>query len=360
MKTINHILILFLTVSLFTACNENDINPIPEPDQNTVYDHSLIVASTNPEGNAGKLVFVNPVDGKEVFSTTPELDDIKKFAAGYMSKNVLLTSLTGTDITINSLFICDSKTGRPVTALTSENELNVMDITCSPASAMIAFTAKPAAGEEYYQLYTMNEDGSNRTHVSLPLEAVTGLDGQSYELLDISSPVFSPDGNTIAFNALVDNTYQVPNSIFYDGIVIMDKNKGKEMLFWKKGKNWGIEDISWTKDGKFLIFKINDQPSGFKRQIKAISIDDKSITDLSSSLEIDDIEVWDLATSPNSNKIVFNQHLSNGSDLFIAEYEINENSLSIKGSPVKLTNKETDGHNYYMPCWQTWDEKTGK
>ena len=297
---------------------------------------------------------------KEVFNTSPDLVGIKKFAAGYMTTNVLLTSLTGSDITINSLFICDAKTGSPVNALTGENELNVMDVSGSSTESKIVFTAKPASGAEYYQLYTINEDGSNLVHASMPLEPVEGLNGGSYELLDIESPAISPDGQKTAFNAHVDNTDSIPNSIFYDGVMILSSDRCKKMLYWEQGKDLGIDDVCWTRDGQFIIFMIKDPDNSLHNLVKAVNIESKNITDLTASLEINDIGLWNLAISPNADKIVFTQYLSGGSDLFIAEYETNGNSIAIKGIPVKVTDKEADGHNYYMPCWQNWDENTGK
>ncbi len=351
MKIMKYLFILSLVFFALSACKKEE-----DPNNNPEYDHSLIVASTNPEGNAEKLIFVNPVDGKEVFHSSPDLVGIKKFAAGYMTTNVLLTSLTGSDITINSLFICDAKTGSPVNALTSENELNVMDISGSSTESKIVFTAKPASGAEYYQLYAINDDGSNLVHSSMPLEPVTGLNGGNYELLDIESPAISPDGQKTAFNAHVDNTDSIPNSIFYDGVMILSSDRCKKMLYWEQGKDRGIDDVCWTRNGQFLIFMIKDPDNSLHNLIKAVNIENKNTTDLTASLEINGVGLWNLATSPNADKIVFTQYLSGGSDLFIAEFEIHDDVLTIKGSPVKLTNRESTGYNYYTPSWQLWDE----
>jgi len=352
MKTLKYLFILSLFVFAFSACKKED-----DTDNKPEYDHSLIVVSTNPEGNAEKLIFVNPVDGKEVFHTSPDLVGIKKFAAGYMTTNVLLTSLTGSDITINSLFICDAKTGSPVNALTGENELNVMDVSGFSTESKIAFTAKPASGAEYYQLYSINEDGSNLVHASIPFEPVTGLNGGSYELLDIESPAVSPDGQKTAFNAHVDNTDSIPNSIFYDGVMIESSDRCKKILYWEQGKDRGIDNVCWTRDGRFLIFMIKDQDNSLHNLVKAVNIENNNITDLTTSLEINGVGLWNLATSPNADKIVFTQYLSGGSDLFIAEFETHDDVLIIKGSPRKLTDKAASGYNYYTPSWQLWDEQ---
>jgi Tol biopolymer transport system component len=365
MKYLNYLLTIGIFILTLTSCT-TDGAEMPEPNKgsetpaDTVFDNSLIVASIYPEGNATKLIFINPVNGKEVFNTSPDLEGIKKFATGYMSNRLLLTSLSGSDITINSLFSCDAKTGTPVVALTDEKDLNVLDIAGSSAGTTIAFTAKPATIPEYYQLFTMNIDGSNLAHASQPLEHVSGLHGGSYELLNIESPAFSPDGKILAFNAHVDNIDSIPNSKFFDGVMIISDDKCKKMLYWEQGKDRGIENVCWSYDGKFIIFIINDKNNNFKRLVKAVNIESLNVTDLTSSLEIDGIEIWHLSASPNSNKIVFTQHLSSGSDLFVAEYETNGNSINITKSPVKITDKESDGHNYYMPYWQNWDENTNK
>jgi len=56
MKIMKYLFILSLVFFAFSACKKED-----DTDNNPEYDHSLIVASTNPEGNAEKFIFINPV-----------------------------------------------------------------------------------------------------------------------------------------------------------------------------------------------------------------------------------------------------------------------------------------------------------
>ncbi len=128
------------------------------------------------------------------------------------------------------------------------------------------------------------------------------------------------------------------------------------MLYWEQGKDRGINDVCWTRNSQFLIFMIKDPENSLYNLVKAVNIENKNTTDLTASLEINGVGLWNLTTSPNADKIVFTQYLSGGSDLFIAEFEIHDDILTIKGSPVKLTNRESTGYNYYTPSWQLWDE----
>jgi len=350
MKTIKYLILLSMLGFAFASCLKNNDIDFPQ------YDHSLIMSN----GSGTKLMLTNPVNGKDLFMSKPSpvVEDVKSLRAGYMCKNAVFVAKTYlSDDYIMSIYTCDAKTGVGTKAITGDN-LYVQDVNTSKTEPKIVFTGKPKAIPEYNSLYIINEDGSNQSHLTLPLEGVTGLDGKEYELLDISSPAFSPDGSKIAVNAIVDNLYSIPNSIFFEGILLMNNDgSNKKFLYWKQGKfPYANQDICWSEDGNFLLFVTIDIDNSFHRQINAINITSKKITNLTASLEINGNQVNDIYTSPNSNKIVFNQYLDGGSDLFIADYEVLDDIFSIKKSPIKLTDRNNSEYSYYTPSWQLWDE----
>ncbi len=349
MKKLKYLFFLSIFVFAFSACQKEDDIIIPQ------YDHSLILS----RGSGATLILTNPVDGKDLYVSepSPAVDDIKNLKAGYLCKNaVFVAKVYNNNDYIMSIFTSDAKTGANTKAITGD-QLFVADINVSQIGPKIVFTGKPKDIPQYNSLYSINEDGSGLSHLSESLEPVTGLDGKGYELLNIASPSLSPDGSKIAVNAHVDNTYTIPNSIFYEGIMVMNNDgSNKKFLYWEQGKDKGMKSICWTQDGEFLLFVEVKPDDNFYIKVKALNISNGKVTDLTTSFEINGDQVNDISTSPNSNKIVFNQHLGGGSDLFIAEYEIIDEVLSIKGSPEKLTDRNSSGYSYYTPCWQAWDE----
>ena len=348
MKTVKYLFFLGLIVIAFSACQKTDDDNTPQ------YDHSLILS----RGNGTQLVLTNPVDGKDlhVSNPSPAVDAVKSLKADYMCINaVFVCKTTLRDYTM-SIYSCDAKTGTDTKAITPD-DLWVQTINTSPVGKKIVFTGKPHDIPQYFSLYTINEDGSGQTHLSELLEPVTGLDGKAYELLDIASPTYSPDASKIAVDAQVDNTYTVPNSIFYDGLMVMNNDgTNKTFLYWERGSQKGLGSVCWTQDGNFLLFTILDFDDNFHRRVKAVNISSGKVSELTTALEVNGDQVEDICTSPNSNRLVFNQHLGGGSDLFIAEFEIHDDVLTIKGSPVKLTDRASSGYSYYTPSWQLWDE----
>jgi Tol biopolymer transport system component len=357
MKTKHFLLFILLAGFILNGCDkEETAAPSPDPNNQPQFDHSLIMS----RGSEGKIVLTNPVDGKDLFVSdpVPAPADVKSLKAGYMCKNALFVSKTFLRDYVTSIYVCDAKTGADARAITG-NDLNVQDINVSPAGPNVVFTGKPKDNPEYKSLYTINEDGSGLTHISEHLEIVSGPNGGSYQLQTMEFPVFSPDGSKIAADALVVS-YPQPDT-FYDFIVIMNNDgTDKESIYSVLGKNIQIKDLCWTQDGNFLLFVQIDNDDAFHRRIKALNIGSRTITDLTSALEIEGDQVNDIYTSPNSDKIVFNLHLGGGSDLYIAQYETHDDVLTIKGSPVKLTDKAVSGYKYYLPSWQKWDENMSK
>ena len=353
MRAKNLFVLLGLLAFIISACdkNDDDNNDVPQ------YDHSLIMS----RGSGAKIVLTNPVDGKDLYMSIPlpAVNDVKGLKAGYMCKNAVFTAKTDLKEYTMSIYTCDAKTGTGTKAITADNLYVYEEINVSPVGPKIVFPAKPNDNPEYQSIYTINEDGSGLSHLSEPLESVTGMDGAEYELQPTSFPAFSPDGSEIAFDALV---LTLPNHWdYYEFILIMNADgTNKVTVFSEPGQHIEIYDLCWTQDGNFLLFVMLDNDNNFHRRIKALNISSKKVTDITNSLEINGDQIYHISTSPNSDRIVFNQHLGGGSDLFIAEYETHDDVLTIKGSPAKLTDSQSTGYHYYTPSWQEWDENTSK
>ena len=348
MKTTNYLIIILLMVFAIVSCEKkDDTGNIPQ------YDHSLILS----RGSGAKLVLTNPVDGKDLYMSVPSpaVDDVKSLKAGYMCQNAVFTAKTDLKDYTMSIYTCDAKTGAGTNAITGNDLYVYEEINVSPAGPKIVFPAKPNDIPQYRSIYTINEDGSGLSHLSFPLESVIGPNGGAYELQPTSFPAFSPDGSKIAFDATV---LSLPNHWdYFEFILIMNADgSNKETVFSDPGKNTGIYDLCWTQDGNFLLFVMMKPDDNFHRRVKALNISSGKVTEITSSLEVNGDQVNNISTSPNSNRLVFNQRLGGGSDLFIAEYEIHDDVLTIKGSPVKLTDRDSSGYSYYTPSWQLWDE----
>ena len=355
MKT-KKLFLLVLLALVILSCKKDDNDDINNIDI-THYDHSLILS----RGSGSKLVLTNPVDGKDLYisSPSPVVEDVKGLKAGYMCRNAVYVAKTTLKEYTMSIYTCDAKTGLNNRKITEDNLYVYQDISVSRTEPKIVFTGKPNDIPQYRSLYTINEDGSGLSHISEPLELISGPNGGTFQIQPTSFPAFSPDGSKIAFHALVVSHPQA--NIFYEFIVIMNSDgSNKEVVFSDLGKNTEFYDLSWTKDGEFLLFVMMKPDDGFHRWVKALNLNSRKVSDITGFLEVNGDQVYHIGTSPNSNKIVFNQHLGGGSDLFITEYEYFDDTFSIKGSPTKLTNRDNAGYSYYTPSWQLWDENTSK
>ena len=347
MRTTKLFFFILLIAIALSACKKEEDSNNPE------YDHSLILS----RGSGAKLVLTNLVDGKDLYVSipSPAVEDVKSLKAGYMCQNAVFTAKTDLRDYTMSIYTCDAKTGADTKAITADNLYVYGEINVSPAEPKIVFPAKPNDIPQYKSIYTINENGSGLSLLSEPLESVIGMDGSAYELQETSFPVFSPDGSKIAFDATV---LTLPNHWdYYEFILTMNTDgSNKKTIYSELGQHIEIYDLCWTQDGNFLLFVMKKSDDNFHRRVKALNISSGKVTEITSSLEVNGDQVNNISTSPNSNRMVFNQHLGGGSDLFIAEYEIHDDVLTIKGAPVKLTNRDISGYSYYTPSWQLWDE----
>ena len=339
--------VLLMAVAL-SACKKED-----DTDNKPQYDHSLIMS----RGDGGKIVLTNPVDGKDLYVSVPSpaVDDVRSLKAGYMCQNAVFVAKTDLRDYTMSIYTCDAKTGTGTKAITPDDLYVYQEISVSSAGPKVVFPAKSNDHPEYKSIHSINEDGSGLSQLSEPLELVTGPDGVAYELQPTSFPAFSPDGSKIAFDATVlDHPH---HNTFYEFILTMNADgSNKKTIFSDPGKNTAFYDLCWTQDGNFLLFVMMKPDDNFHRHVKALNISSGKVTEITTSLEVNGDQVNDISTSPNSDRLVFNQRLGGGSDLFIAAYEIHDDVLTIKGSPVKLTDSDATKYHYYTPSWQLWDE----
>ena len=348
MKKTNYLFILLALVVSLSSCKKED-----DTDNKPQYDHSLIMS----RGSGGKIVLTNPVDGKDLYVSipSPAVNDVSSLKAGYMCQNAVFVAMTDIRNHTLSIYTCDAKTGAGTKAITPDNLYVYKEISVSQAGPKVAFSGKPNDIPQYRSIYTINEDGSGLSHLSEPLETVIGMDGGEYELQTTTFPVFSPDGSKIAFDATV---LTLPHHWhYYEFIMTMNPDgSNKKAIFSEPGQHFAIYDLCWTQDGNFLLFVTMRPDDNFHRRVKALNINSGEVTEITTSLEVNGDQVYHISTSPNSDRLVFNQHLGGGSNLFIAEYEIHDNVLTIKGSPVKLTDRDVSRYSYYTPSWQLWDE----
>ncbi len=352
MNTIKYLFFFSLVFFAFSSCEKDDITDDPQ------YDQSLILS----RGSGDKLVLTNPVDGKDLFVSIPDptVENVNSLKAGYMCKNAVFVAKTYLRDYTMSIYTCNAKTGTGTKAISPDNLFVYQDLSVSPVEAKIVFTAKPYDDPQYKSIYTINEDGSGLTHISQALENINGPNGGSYELQPIDYPAFSPDGTKISAAALAR---KLPSQWdYYEFILEMNSDgSSKEVIYFEEGQDIEYYDICWTQNGDFILFiRMTENDDNFHRMVKVLNLSNGNISDITSALEINGDQVNHISTSPNTNRIVFNQHLGGGSDLYIAEYQINNGILSVNGTPVKLTDMESSNYSYYTPSWQVWDEDTSE
>jgi len=115
----------------------------------------------------------------------------------------------------------------------------VSNITLSPDAKKAAFTLTSIEGDEKSkidykyrtQIYTLNTEGK-----SIPQQLTFGKDGAN-------RPAWSPDGQKIAFNRLVDDKMQV-------FILSMDGGEAMQLTRYK----YGASNPKWSPDGNKILF----------------------------------------------------------------------------------------------------------
>ena len=139
------------------------------------------------------------------------------------------------------------------------------------------------------------------------------------------SPIWSPDGNYIAYN------------LDYGIWIISSNGDNPRQIIYQEGHYFVGQ--SWSPDGKKLVFGTGKLTSTNSTDIWTINIDDKKITELTSNPEYNDREpIW----SPNGSEIAF---ISTGRD----EVPGSIWTIPSHGGTIKQLNENIE--NVWAPTW---------
>jgi Tol biopolymer transport system component len=136
---------------------------------------------------------------------------------------------------------------------------------------------------ERYEIETVSADGtiSPPLNDSLPIEA---------------DPVWSPDGNRIAFSGL-DNSNNEPEDVY----VMNADGSGLQRVTSEPGWNW---NPAWSPDGTRIAFSHWDQQDTGRAHIAVVDLSTLEITQLTPSSGQDQDPAW----SPDGTKIAFGRN----------------------------------------------------
>jgi len=342
MKKIHYYLFMVLLVFV-SACDKDEEEILPD---------SLILAkATNAQ-----YVLVNPDNGQDIYRIEPGTREITEIASGFNSNKVFITSHSGPNTSIKTLYSIDAGTGENLTAITNEAELDVQRISASSFAPILVFSADEVDSKLIsFQIFSLTEDGLNQNQLTYYEEGIDCPDSKvSMKIVTTNFPAWSPDNSKIVFSASLREL--PPANHPHHAIIIMDPNgQNKEVLYMVPKEQTHYEDFSWTPDGKFIIFTMLEDD--FHRRVKLLKVDDKQLTDITDYLEAAGEEVENLSICPDLNKLVFNQHLGGGSDLFIIPFDTENDSFIFTGPPVQITDKASTGNKYYIPFWNLWDQQ---
>jgi hypothetical protein len=316
----------------------------------TELDQSLIIVHSS----GFKYAIVSPSTGKVLHEVEPvNLNHtISSRLLSYNSEKALLLAKEPSNTYVKVIYACDMKTGQNLEQITSELMWDIQSFDAARTKPSIVFHGHPVSGgASAGQIYTINQNGTNVQQLTQTRELV-----ESKELWYQAVPSWSPNGQQIAFTG----TMRTPDPGAYwwgRSIIVMNANgSNKRILYNESDSNSGDHmDISWTRDGKFLVFLTTEHFSSPKNRVKVLNIEDKSIIDITDHLLVGTAHTTNLCTSPLENKILFNKNQPGGGDLHEIEYEIDENgAFQIKGT-YKIKCKVVDGGlQFGAPRCQLW------
>lgn len=297
----------------------------------------------------GYYCIVDPFSGSDIAEPKPDVHYVGTLSMGYLSHKALILSPPGPGTSLAVLYSCDALTGENVFQIVSEDDFWVMNIDGSPVEPRIAFSAEDVDDWNRH-IHAINEDATGYSQltfheegVDCPTKVATKLNGADY-------PAWSPDGNKIAF---AGHLREINTNFAHAAIMIMDSDGGnKTVLYNEPVEEPWYRDISWTRDGQFLIFS---QADGGDRAVKVLHISSKNMTEIDDDMHVASLGVQNHWTSPMEDKIVYMLISPGGSDLYMMQYEKEGNELTISGGPDKITDELNVGHGYQQPDWSHWD-----
>jgi len=310
-------------------------------------------ASTSKGTSKGKIAFIS---GASLYLMNPDGSDQVKLADKVLSwgpvwspdgtKIVFLSQIDNPDGLVYVIKIDGSE------EVVLKN-IDHLDLAWSPDGSKIVFASGKDRSNGYYQIYTVESDGSN-------LKKLTNTVKSSNQ-----GPIWSPDGKEIAFisngqvyvmdaNGLLDNEGLEPTKIT-EGVIYNEKltwlPDGKRIAaidFWDvylidvdSKKSTKISDVPQpflSVDGKKVAFTCNftDEWRGASTEICTINADGSGKTRLTKTKAVNTNPTW----SPDGQKIAFISDRDGSSEVYVMNADGSE--------PTRLTNN-TEAESY--PVW---------
>lgn len=341
-KNAHKFLLILLLLGFMPACEVEE--------NETVYDDSLIIVHSSGD----KYAIVSPSTGNVLYEVTPENlnQQISARVLSYNSEKALLLAKEPANSYVKVIYSCDMKTGENLTQVTSEQMWDIQSMDASRTSPTIVFHGHPADGGALESnLFKINVDGTGIQQLTQNRELVDGI-----ELWWPYFPSVSPNGQKIAFRG----NMRTPDPGGYwwgQSIIVMNADGSqKKIIYNEPDSNSGDhKDISWTRDGKFLVFLTTEGNSTPAQRAKVLRVEDGHIIDITQSLMVDGLYPTNLCTSPLDNIILFNKHQPGGGDLHEIAYEISDtDDFIITGSCQLKCKVENGGLQFGAPKTQLY------
>ena len=341
MKNLTRIIGLLLPLALlFSGCEKEE--------EDLINDNSLIVVHSKGDSYA----IVSPSTSKVLYEVKPVNlnQQISARDLSHNSEKVLLLAKEPANSYVKVIYSCDMKSGENLAQVTSEQMWDIQSMDASQTSTAIVFHGHPVdGGASTSNIFTINLDGTNIEQLTQNKEVVDGK-----ELWWPYFPAFSPNGQQIAFRG----NMRTPDPGAYwwgQSIIVMDADGSSKQILYNEDDSGEHSDISWTHDGKFLIFRTIEHYSTPKERVKVLRVKDAQIIDITQKLMVDGLHTTNLCTSPVCNTILFNKHQPGGGDLHEIAYEISETGdFTITGSYQVKCKVESGGLQFGAPRWQSY------
>jgi hypothetical protein len=340
MKTILKKTSFLLVITLLLSCCEK------ETDDNN--DQCLILVKSN----GFRYSTISPSTSTVLEEIEPNLPSgqIEQAVLGYQSLKTIITSKEPGGSYVKIIYSCDRETGNNLSAITSRDEWDVQSLSASSVEPKIVFHGHPVTGgSSVSNLFLINENGTGLQQITQNNEEIEGkyLTWPEY-------PSWSPNGQKIAFRGRMVSS---PGGSPWWGraIIVMNANgSGKQILYNESEVNSGYHfDISWTHDGKYLVFLTYEYFSTPKERVKVLNVENQDIIDITDQLLVEGKHTTNICTSPRENKILFNKDQPGGGDLYEIEYEISADDQFILKGPYKLKCEvKTGSLQFGSPNWQ--------
>ena len=341
MEKIFKIIGFLFSVSLLLSGCETEENEL-------INDNSLIVVHSSGD----RYAIISPSTSKVLYEITPANlnQQIVDRVLSYNCEKALLLAKEPANSYVKIIYSCDMKTGQNLAQVTSEQMWDIQSMNASRTSPIIVFHGHPVDGGALTSnIFTIKLDGTNIQQLTQNKELVDGK-----ELWWPYFPAFSPNGQKIAFRGNM-RTPEPDDYWWGQSIIVMDANGSDKRILYNEDDSGEHRDISWTHDGKFLVFRTIEHYSTPKERVKVLRVEDAHMIDITQNLLVDGLHTTNLCTSPVCNTILFNKHQPGGGDLHEIAYDITETGdFVITGSCQVKCKVESGGLQFGAPRWQNY------